>query len=78
MKEEERERVFEAWEFWALDSALKECLKPGNVGLWILLWWNTEGLCHSKYLEYEEDAKQLNLLYKRDHLQLRNPCTTDG
>ena len=24
----------------------KECLKPGNVGLWSLLWWNTEGLCH--------------------------------
>ena len=26
----------------------KECWKPRNVGIWSLLWWNTEGLCPSE------------------------------
>ena len=42
----------------------KECQKLGNVGLWSLLWWNNEGLCHLEDLEYEEYANQLNLFYK--------------
>ena len=53
----------------------KECWKPGNVGIWRLLWWNIEELCPLEYLEDEEDANQLNPFYKWDHLQLRNPYT---
>ena len=53
----------------------KECWKLGNVGLWSLLWWNTEALCPQRYPEDEEDANYFNPFYKWDHLQLRNPCT---
>ena len=53
----------------------KEWLKPGNVGIWSLLWWNTEGICPQKYHKYEEYAIYINPSYKWDHLQLRNPCT---
>ena len=42
----------------------KECWKPGNVGFWSLLWWNTEGLFHSKDIEDKEYANQINLFYK--------------
>ena len=42
----------------------KECWKPGNVGLWSLLWWNTEGLCPQKDPKDEEDSNQLNPFYK--------------
>ena len=42
----------------------KECWKPWNVGLWSLLWWNTEGLCPPKYPEDEEDTNQMSPLYK--------------
>ena len=60
--------------FWGRKRE-KECWKLGNVGLWSLLLWNTEGLCDSKDIEDEEDVNQLNLFYKRYYLQLRNPCT---
>ena len=53
----------------------KECRKPRNVGIWSLLWWNTEGLCSPKYPEDEEYEKYLNPFYKLYHLQRRNPCT---
>ena len=53
----------------------KECWKPGNVRLWSLLWWNTEGIFPPKYPKDEGDPNQINPFYKWDHVQLRNPCT---